>query len=151
MSIKIRPAVAVDQPVITALIRSARLNPRNLQWSNFWVAESEGQIVGVRQVKVHRHGTREVASGFVLPAYRRHGISGQLMQALLAQQTGVLYLLCDQQWTGYYQQFGFQPVSVTDLPADFCQEYRIGQIITTLLTLLAQHKVRIIPLRRLGC
>jgi N-acetylglutamate synthase-like GNAT family acetyltransferase len=90
MSITIRPAVEADQSTITALVRAARINPRNLHWQRFMVAEVDRQIVGVHQVKIHKNGTREVASGVVLPAHRRKGVSAQLMQALLAGEPGVL-------------------------------------------------------------
>ena len=79
MSVIIRPAIQVDQPTIVSLIRQAKINPRNLNWERFLVAEENNQIVGIRQVKVHKQGTREVASGFVLPGYQHRGISALLM------------------------------------------------------------------------
>ena len=65
----IRPATEADQPIISSLIRGARLNPRNLHWQRFLIAEDNGSIVGLRQVKVHNGGTREVASGLSPPFY----------------------------------------------------------------------------------
>ena len=62
MTISIRPAVEADQETIISFIRQAKLNPRNLHWQNFLVAENDGKIVGIRQVKVYSQGTREVAS-----------------------------------------------------------------------------------------
>ena len=147
-AITIRPAVAADQPRITALVRMARINPRNLDWQRFMVAEVEGEIVGIRQVRIHKNGTREVASGVVLPAYRRQGISAQLMQALLTRQQGAFYLMCDEQWWSYYGQFGFERVQPIALPTDFRRQYQVGQVITAILSLLRAHKVQIIPLHR---
>jgi N-acetylglutamate synthase-like GNAT family acetyltransferase len=144
-SLTIRPATANDQATITALIRAARLNPRNLQWVNFLVAETQGMIVGIRQVKTHAAGSREVASGYVLPAYRRQGISRRLMEEILRREAGVLYLLCDHEWTAYYRQFGFQVVEVRMLPVDFRWEYRIGRLITTLMT---RFRLKIVPMMR---
>ena len=143
--VTIRPATADDQATITALIRSARLNPRNLEWVNFLVAETQGQIIGIRQVKTHAAGTREVASGYVLPAFRRYGVSRRLMEEILHREAGVLYLMCDRQWAAYYQQFGFQAVVAGALPTDFRREYRIGRLITTLMTLF---RLKIIPMMR---
>ncbi len=102
MSITIRPAVASDQAEITSMVRAARINPRNLHWSRFLVAEEGGRIVGIRQVKVHRDGTREVASGVVRPEYLRRGISAKLMRAILAREPDPLYLICDRKWAHYY-------------------------------------------------
>jgi N-acetylglutamate synthase-like GNAT family acetyltransferase len=144
----VRSATEADQPVIAALIRGARLNPRNLHWTRFLVAEDAGRIVGVRQVRVHSAGTREVASGFVIPEYRRRGISARLMREILARERGPLYLMADEKWVPYYEPFDFRQVSPAALPRDFAGEYRMGRIVTTILTVFAAHRVRIVPMRR---
>lgn len=149
-SIIIRQATEADQPLIISLIRGAHLNPRNLQWRRFLVAEDNGKIVGLRQVKVHKGGTREVASGLVIPGYRRRQISARLMHEILARERGPLYLLVDEKWAHYYEQFGFQRAAPNGLPPDFAREYRLAKVITTILSLFAPHKVRIIPMKRDG-
>jgi len=148
MSFTIRAAVEADQATITSIVHAARINPRSLHWQRFMVAEVQGQIIGLRQVKIHKNGTREVASGVVLSEYRRQGISAQLMDALLAREHDVLYLMCDEKRSPYYQRFGFQRVPPTELPADFRREYRLGRIITTILSLFIGRKLRIIPMKR---
>ena len=148
MSITIRPAVETDQDEIKSLVREARINPRHLHWSRFLVAEEGGRIVGIRQVKIHKDGTREVASGVVRPEYRRRGISAELMRALLTREGGPLYLMCDEKWAQYYEQFGFFRVVPSELPSDFRREYRTGRIITSILSLFARHNVRLIPMKR---
>jgi N-acetylglutamate synthase-like GNAT family acetyltransferase len=144
----IRPALASDQAIIVELVRRARLNPRNLDWQRFLVAEEGGAVVGIRQVKVHQAGTREIASGFVLPEYRRRGISTRLMSTLLQRETGALYLMCDRERSRYYEAFGFRRVPSRELPADFRREYYIGRVVTTLLSVPARRLIRIVPLRR---
>jgi N-acetylglutamate synthase-like GNAT family acetyltransferase len=148
MAINIRPAGPGDQQTILSLIHQAKLNPRNLHWEHFLVAEENGKIVGVRQVKVHAQGTREVASGFVLPEYRNQGISALLMNELLVREHGPLYSMIDQKWLRYYEQFGFRQVAADQLPSDFHQEYRIGRIITSLISVFRKDKLQIIPLKR---
>jgi N-acetylglutamate synthase-like GNAT family acetyltransferase len=148
MTISIRHAVEADQATIVSFIRRAKINPRNLHWQNFLVAEENGQVVGIRQVKVYSQGTREVASGFVLPEYRRRGISAQLMNALLERETGPLYTMVTEKRAPYYEQFGFRRVDVSQLPSDFRKEYRIGRIVTSLMSFLRKDKIRIIPLKR---
>lgn len=85
MAITIRTARQEDQQTIVALIHQAKINPRNLHWERFLIAEENNQIVGLRQVKIHAQATREVASGFVLPEFRRQGISALLMKEILSQ------------------------------------------------------------------
>ena len=148
MTIHIRPAREEDQETIVSFIRQAKLNPRNLKWQNFLVAEDNGNVVGVRQVKVYEQGTREIASGFVLPEYRRQGISAELMKALLARETGPLYTMVNEKRAPYYEPFGFRRVDVSQLPSDFRNEYRIGRIVTTLRSLFSRDRVHIIPMRR---
>jgi amino-acid N-acetyltransferase len=148
MAIHIRPARKEDQETIVFFIRQAKINPRNLHWQNFLIAEDHGQAVGIRQVKVHAQGTREVGSGFVLPEYRRRGISAELMKEILSREHGTLYLMCRDRRASYYEPFGFRQVDVAELPSDFRKEYWIGRIVTTLFSMLSQDRVRIIPMRK---
>ena len=148
MTISIRPARQADQEAIVSFVRQAKINPRNLHWENFMVAEENGQIIGIRQIKRHSQGTSEVASGFVLPEYRRRGISAQLMNELLARETGPIYTMVNEKRAAYYEQFGFRRVDVDQLPADFLREYQIGRIATTLMSIFSKERVRIIPLKR---
>lgn len=148
MTLIIRPARPEDQQTIVEFIRQAKINPRNLHWEHFLVAEEDGQVIGIRQVKVHAQGTREVASGFVLPEYRRRGVSARLMEELFARETGPLYTMIDERWAPYYEQFGFQRVAMNQLPPDFHREYRMGKAITALISLFRKDKIRIIPMKR---
>ena len=148
MTVTIRPARPEDQEIIVAYIRQAKINPRDLHWEHFLVAEEDGKPIGIRQVEIHKRGTREVASGFVLPAYRRQGISAELMNAILKREQGPLYLMCRDKRAVYYEQFGFRQVPVDQLPADFRQEYWIGRIVTTLMSMFSNEQVRILPMKR---
>ncbi len=148
MTIVIRHARQEEQEIIVSLIHQAKINPRNLHWENFLVAEGDGKIVGIRQVKTHIQGTREVGSGYVLPEYRHRGISARLMNEILNGEKGTLYLMCRDIWIPYYERFGFQRVAVDQLPADFGKEYRIGRFITSLLSLFSRDKIRIVPMKR---
>ena len=84
----------------------------------------------------------------MLPEYRRQGISAQLMKALLARETGPLYTMVNEKRAPYYEQFGFRRVDVSQLPSDFRKEYRIGRIVTTLLSIFRKERIRIVPLKR---
>ena len=148
MTIKIRPANKEDQQTIVSLIRQAKLNPRNLHWENFLVAEENGNIIGIRQVRVHSRGTREVGSGFVLPEYRHQGVSARLMNEILTQETGPLYTMINEKWMSYYERFGFRRVDINQLPVDFRKEYRMARLITSFISLFIKEKLHIIPLKR---
>lgn len=148
MTFQIRPARQEDHEIIVSFIRQAKLNPRSLHWERFLVAELDGKIIGIRQIKVHAQGTREIASGFVLPEYRRQGISARLMKELLAREPGPLYTMVSEKRTSYYEQFGFQQVAAAQLPHDFRKEYRIGRIVTTLLSMFRKNRIRIVPMKR---
>ncbi|HEX6270418.1 MAG TPA: GNAT family N-acetyltransferase [Anaerolineales bacterium] len=150
MSVIIRPAVEADQSTIMSLIRQAKINPRNLHWERFLIAEENNQIVGIRQVKIHKQGTREVASGFVLPEHRHKGVSAQLMDEILRRENGPLYLMCDKKWKRYYEQFGFRAIRLAELPRDFYGEYLIGKIITTLIAIFTFRNLNIIPMKSEG-
>lgn len=148
MTITIRPARPEDQETIVSYIHQAKINPRNLLWENFLVAEESGRLIGMRQVKVHAQGTREVGSGFVLPEYRRQGISARLMNEILSREQDTVYLMCRDKRAPYYEQFGFRQVAVDQLPGDFHKEYRIGRFVTSLMSIFSKEKVRIIPMKR---
>ena len=150
MSITIRAATQADQPTILSMIREAKINPGNLHWEHFRIAEEDGKIVGIRQVKVHKEGTREVASGFVLPEYRRRGISAQLMKEILGREKCDLYLMCAKRRKNYYEPFGFRDAKLSELPPDFLREYLIGKIVTTLISIVTLRNLNIIPMKREG-
>ena len=148
LTVIIRPAKQEDQKTIVDFIRQAQINSRNLHWEHFLVAEEDGQVVGIRQVRIHSKGTREVGSGFVLPEHRHKGISAQLMNEILSRERGTLYLMCRDKWIPYYEQFGFRQAAVDGLPADFLKEYRIGRFITSFISMFRKDKIRIIPMKR---
>lgn len=149
MSITVRQALKKDRFAIRALIYRACLNPFNLSWQRFMVAEHAGKVIGVRQVKIHRDGSREVASGLVLPRYRRQGVSRRVMAALLEGEKNPLYLMCDAKWADYYVQFGFQQEHPQQLPSCFLREYRIMKTVFGIASrLVLGEKLRVITMKR---
>jgi N-acetylglutamate synthase-like GNAT family acetyltransferase len=144
----IRPATAADQDRISGLIREARLNPRDLDWRRFVVADAGGTLVGCAQVRVHAHGTHELASVAVTPDRQGSGMGGRLVESILSQEPGVVYLMTRRETAGYFERFGFRRVDAADTPPDFRRQYRIGQVITTLVSPLARRWIRIVPMRR---
>jgi ribosomal protein S18 acetylase RimI-like enzyme len=97
MQPRIRPATVNDQRAIWAWVWRSGLNPLNLNWRNFVVAEVEGQLAGFGQLRPHRDGSLELASLVVRPAYRRQGIGSRIVRALLAGQQGPIYTVLRKQ------------------------------------------------------
>jgi N-acetylglutamate synthase-like GNAT family acetyltransferase len=145
---RIRRAVEADQPAITAMVRDARLNPRSLDWDRFVVAEADGDLVGVAQVREHADGSRELASLVVRPGARGRGVAADLVDALLAERTGQVFMLVDGRFAAHYQRWGFREVAPGDLPRSVRRQYRIGQVVTGIGSLLLRRRIRLVPLRR---
>jgi N-acetylglutamate synthase-like GNAT family acetyltransferase len=116
----IRQATEADQPTIRRLIKEAHLNPMSLEWPAFVVAEEEGAIVGVGQVKAHTDGSRELASIAVVPPRQGQGIGSALIHTLLAREPSVvLHLTCRRELQSYYERFGFRRLQTAEYPRYF--------------------------------
>jgi N-acetylglutamate synthase-like GNAT family acetyltransferase len=139
----IRTATEADQPTIRDLIRQAKLNPMSLDWPNFVVAEEDGAIVGVGQVKTHRDGSRELASIAVAPARKGQGIGRALIETLVARSPGiVLYLTCRRELEGFYKRFDFRTLERTEYPPYF------GRMIPVVNLVMRPFGTRILVMRR---
>src|SRR5262249_34655451 len=129
-NILIRPGTADDQATIKAIVHEAGINPRNLDWPNFLIAEdtTSRQVVGIGQVKPHGDGTRELASIAVIPDRQRQGIARMLIDALLARESGTLYLICEHDNQGLYERFGFVALQPADMPRDLRKLWRMVRL-----------------------
>ncbi len=138
--IQLRPACAEDQPTIKALIREARLDPTSLKWQNFTVAESEGQIAGIAQVKPFAD-CREFGSFVVRREWRSQGVGKRLIEAVLARETGEVYLMCNAPMMPYYRNYNFESIGFGAAPGTL----RLKLLFTFLLRLFG---VRIVCMQR---
>ena len=89
----IRPARAADAATIRSMIRAERLDPLNVHWENFLIAETGGRIIGIGQIKPYP-GARELGSLAVAADQRQTGVGGAIINALIARENGPLYLFC---------------------------------------------------------
>jgi N-acetylglutamate synthase-like GNAT family acetyltransferase len=121
----IRSACAGDEATIKALIRREHLDPLNVHWQNFVVAEEAGRVIGVGQVKPYRSG-RELGSLVVVPERRQSGVAGTIINALLARESGPLLLFCLAFREPFYGKFGFRRVGMAELPGEFKLKYALG-------------------------
>ena len=111
----LRVATEADAGVIRKMSGDERLDPTSLDWRHFTVAEEDGRIVGIAQVKP-LPGVNEFGSLVVLPDYRGRGIAAQLIRTLEVQVGKPLYLICRDRMEPYYQRFGFRRVRWADVP-----------------------------------
>lgn len=101
------------------MVWDARLDPTTIHWQNFVVAEDAAKpnrpIIGIAQIRPYRD-CREFGSLTVLPDYRRQGIGQQLLETLLAQEKGNIYLDCVRAKVAYYSRFGFRVIPFNERP-----------------------------------
>jgi N-acetylglutamate synthase-like GNAT family acetyltransferase len=105
----------------------------SLEWPHFIVAEEDGSIVGIGQVKSHRDGSRELASIAVVPAKQGLGIGSAVIKTLLARERGVLHLTCRRQMQGYYERFGFRSLEPSEFPPYFARMIPLVNVLARLL------------------
>ncbi len=147
-SYHIRAATEADQEAIKAIVHAAHINPMDLNWSRFLVAEEDDQIVGVGQVKPHGDGSREVASIATIPERQGQGIATAIIRALLERESGALYLMCQQQMAGFYERFGFRRAEQSELPTYFRRMMRVASIPGTIASVFAGQGIRLIVMIR---
>lgn len=108
----IKPAASQHAEPIRQLIEQADLFQHGLDWRNFVVALTPAnEFIGCGQVKQHRDGTWELASIAVLPAWQGRGVGRAIIEALLAQHPGELYLMTMGSLAALYAKFGFVEVA----------------------------------------
>jgi N-acetylglutamate synthase-like GNAT family acetyltransferase len=132
-SFKLRPARATDAVTIRHIINLVQINPTGLSWKRFIVATDDSDtIIGCGQVKAHQDGSLELASIAVLPEWRGKGVARRIIEQLLAQYPGRLYLTCRSTLERLYQKFGFQAIEYSEMPPYFQRISRLVALFTRL-------------------
>lgn len=122
----LRPATKADAARIRQIISLVQINPISLNWRRFILAtDREDRIIGCGQLKPHADGSQELASIAVLPDWRGKGIARTIIDHLLEQYPGTLFLTCRSQLEPMYQKFGFQSLQFDDMPPYFWRLSRI--------------------------
>ena len=132
----IRRARAGDEYAITALVRSDRLNPLDLDWRRFVLAVDESGIVGAVQLRWHDDDSRELASLIVRDTARGRGVAARMIERLLAPTATRVWMITGAAFAHHYARWGFQPVAASDAPAGVRRNYHLGRIVGGLLSRL---------------
>ena len=126
----LRPATATDAPVIRSLVYAARINPTGLELRRFVVALApDGGVIGCGQIKPHRDGSRELASIVVAPAWRGNGVARAIIEHLVSNHPGSLYLTCRAGLGPFYERFGFRVADEAQMTPYFCRLSRLAGLI----------------------
>jgi N-acetylglutamate synthase-like GNAT family acetyltransferase len=129
----LRPAINEDQSVIRKLTRSGGINPTGLDWQRFVVAvDPGGEVIGCVQLKPHRDGSVELASLVVEEGWRGRGVARSLVEFLLEEHTGDLYLMCRSGLGPLYEKFGFHALEEDEMPTYFRRVSKLVGIIEPL-------------------
>jgi N-acetylglutamate synthase-like GNAT family acetyltransferase len=151
MTSPIRPATEADAPAVRALIREARLNPRDLAWRRFLVADDAGAVVACAQVRVHGRGSRELASVAVAPSHRGHGLGRAIAEAAIAREpVRPLYLYTESRTAAFWERLGFTAVEGDDVPRDMRAALRVGRLAAAVYSVVVRQRLRIVAMRRDG-
>ncbi|MCC5644853.1 GNAT family N-acetyltransferase [Nostoc sp. CHAB 5824] len=119
----LRKATSTDKWSIRLLVFSAKLDPTQLNWQQFWVIECDaygGQslrnLVACGQLR-NFSGAQELGSLVVASPWRGRGLGTLLTQHLINTATQPLYLEClGERLAKFYSRFDFVPISFEDLP-----------------------------------
>jgi amino-acid N-acetyltransferase len=130
LAVQIREAHAEDDALIKQMVREARLDPSKLIWQNFVMAEVNGEVVGIGQVRHHADGAHELGSLYTKKAYQGQGIAAQIIAALEAKYEKPMYLFCMSKMEPFYNRFGYQRVEDgKTLPWALRRKYRLTHLV----------------------
>ena len=130
--IGIRPASSTDAADIRSLILAVGINPLGLDWRRFIIAVGpDDRMIGCGQIKVYKDGTRELASIAVRENWRKRGVATRIINYLLQNEAGNIWLMCRSEIVPFYARFGFDEVThVEELPSYFRKIYRLWRLLS---------------------
>ena len=133
----LRPARAKDIWAIRKLVLSAKLDPTQIRWSQFWLIECEERVVACGQLR-HFPGAQELGSLVVAPAWRSRGLGTYLVKHLIQEATQPLYLEClGSRLAQFYTRFGFVSVSWQELPQALKWKFGFSTLVSTLFPIIS--------------
>jgi amino-acid N-acetyltransferase len=133
MSIIVRPARATDVKAVRLIIDQYALQRRLLSKDTvklyedvqeFFVAESDGEVIGCGALHVLWEDLGEVRTVAVNQEYRRKRVGNQILEAITnrAISLGLKRLFCLTFETEFFAQHGFKVIEGTPVEADVYQQ-----------------------------
>ncbi len=126
--VTIRPARGEDQRAIVALVRGERLNPNDLRWPRFVVAEQGGRLIGAVQLRHHRDGALELSSLVVRAGEHGRGVAARMIDALVRPVQRPVYMITDGRHHAHYARWGFASAADMALPNSVRRNWCIGRL-----------------------
>ncbi|MCP6760682.1 MAG: GNAT family N-acetyltransferase [Fischerella sp. CENA71] len=124
----LRQATPADIWSIRWLVLSAKLDPTQLIWQQFWVIECEQQVIACGQLR-NFSGAQELGSLVVKQNWRDRNLGSILTQHLIESATQPLYLEClGQRLANFYHKFGFVPIAFEDLPRSLQRKFQLSEL-----------------------
>lgn len=124
----LRKATSEDASSIRWLVFTAKLDPTQLKWQQFWVIEFDNNIIACGQLRNFTEA-QELGSLVVKKNWRNRGLGSFLTRHLIQQATQPLYLEClGKKLVDYYMKLGFRQVEFQDLPASLKSKFKISQL-----------------------
>lgn len=128
MTVVIRPATEQDQSTIRAMAHKERVNPTHLNWPNFLLAVDGDTVVGAAQMRKHMDGSRELGTLMVREDARGQAIATRLIDALLARESGPVFMITGDIYAEHYARFGFRRREPAAAPGSVRRNYRMGTL-----------------------
>lgn len=127
----LRAATRQDFQAIRRLIWQVGINPTGLDWRRFLVAVGDGgELLGCGQVKPHGRAVRELASIAVAKHARGSGVARRIIEQLMGQTQGPVYLTCRTELKPFYEKFGFQVITdAAAMPAYFARIHTLFRLL----------------------
>jgi N-acetylglutamate synthase-like GNAT family acetyltransferase len=141
MTVPIRQAVASDRQAIRSLASGERVNPTGLSWPNFVVATNDAVIIGAVQLRLHRDGIKELATLVVAREWRKRGIAAKLIDTIMADQPGRVFMVTGRNHAHHYARWGFLPIAPASAPFGVRRNYLLGYCGGYLFALLQRRAI----------
>jgi len=142
--VTIRRAVEADQAIIKQMVKDEDLDPTSLNWPQFLIAEAAGEIVGIGQIRPYPK-CRELGSIAVKKEHRGNGVGSAVIQALLAGETGDVYLECEAHNVTYYNRFGFVKIQWWQTPPPLRYKHllisALGRVMGYRMAVMVRRKI----------